>query len=330
MDGAEEGYMGDHGIDGSIPPPPVPDHPSLPTPPMPMCGPFSRDLGVPCDLAAGDVVVVDSTRLDGAEVGYMGDHGIDGSIPTPLPDHPSLPTPPMPMCGPFSRDQGVPCDLAAGDVVVVDSSVGGSTGGGGVQREILSTDGYRKLANKVFALAAAGTPPDDLFGDLTHLVKDERLLTDSDLFELAAAVGLLALMPGRSPEIEECAQALLECARKAKLPPSELLVLASLPDEVMVNRLACALHVCKEEHGYLLTCARDLHCARKRDFLGAAEIYSGMLEDEDDWTFPAPFDEAHALCFIPIDPEPMDDDELEEAIKMVTPDPKTVTPPPTV
>ncbi len=277
----------------------------------------------PVDVAP---LFLDSAGLGGAEKRDTGNHVVDGDQrhTPPPPDRPSLPTPPM--CGSLLQAQVEP-DSSVTEVVVVDGSVGGSAGGGGL-RQILFPDGddYDGLPNKVFGSAAGGTPADDLFRAIAF-EKDERLLTASELFELAAAVGLLALMPGGSSEISECAQALFERARDAKLPHPELLVLGSLPNEVMVNSLSKAWRGRNEEHGYLLTYARGLHRARKRDFFGAAKIYSSMLEDEAAWTCPEVYEDAHAFFFIPIDPhgtpepEPMDESELAQAIQMVTPPP---------
>ena len=261
-----------------------------------------------------------NSGLGGDEKGENGDPEVRGDQ-NPIPTPPNDPTPP-PTCGPFPPGQGGPCGLATEEVVVV----GGCAAGGGLHG-ILSTNDYVGLVAEVVGSAARGTPPNELFWLLDFFVRDGRLLTNPALFNLAASVGLLALMPGGSPEIAECAQALLVRAYETELPPFELLVLASLPNEVMVNSLAEeAMHGCKDEHGYLLTFARGLHRARQRDFFGAAKIYSGMLQDEDEWRYPEQYDDAIPFFFIPIEaaagqPVPMDADELEEALKAVTPPP---------
>ena len=256
-----------------------------------------------------------NSGLGGDEKGDRGDPEVRGdhtAIPPPPPGHPSLLVPHVDV------DQGRPCGLAT-------KEVGGAGGVGDELRRTLLTDGCGKLANKAFALAVGGTPPDALYEVLEPIAKEKRHLTATDSFELAAAMGLLALMPEGSSKIAECAQELFERARETELPPSELLVLAVLAaDEAMVNCLAKTALGRKDEHGYLLTYARGLHRARKRDFLGAAKIYSSMLEDEAAWTCPEVYEEAYAYFFVPIvdpQPEPMDESELAQAIQMVTPPP---------
>ena len=192
--------------------------------------------------------------------------------------------------------------VQVGPTKMAPEMVPGAEGFPGELDEILSADDLAGLFPAIFGLAAGGAPTEELFGKLEPLTQDGLLLTNEDaVFQLAAAMALLALKAGGSSEIAECAHALLECARAIELPDSEILLLASLPDEPTANRLAEMRFFCKEEHVYLLTIARGLHRERNRDFFGAAKIYSSMVGDEEALKMPVEFEDAIEHFFKPIE-----------------------------